>query len=287
MKSPRWAVQLTLGLALVGSAWLVSWNGPEPARFHTFFVLWVGYIAVVDALVLAVSGTSLARRMRVRFLALFAISMPFWWIFEAANSRLENWRYHLPRDYSWLGYHLEASLAFSTVVPAVFVTAELVRQILLRRPVLWIRIAPDSPALLVIAAGGAMLFAATMVWPDVLFPMVWISLFLAIDPVVHLLGGRSITAQVISGRWDTVLVIFMATLTCGFFWEMWNSRAMPKWTYDIPYAEWLHVFEMPLLGYGGYLPFGLELYALVNLADRMLGLGLARHLRFDQAARES
>jgi hypothetical protein len=27
----------------------------------------------------------------------------------------------------------------------------------------------------------------------------------------------------------------------------------------------MHVFEMPLLGYGGYLPFALELYAIYHL----------------------
>jgi hypothetical protein len=33
----------------------------------------------------------------------------------------------------------------------------------------------------------------------------------------------------------------------------------------VPYANWFHIFEMPLLGYGGYLPFALELYALYHL----------------------
>jgi hypothetical protein len=30
----------------------------------------------------------------------------------------------------------------------------------------------------------------------------------------------------------------------------------------------LHVFEMPLLGYGGYVPFALELFVLRNLLWR-------------------
>ena len=32
-----------------------------------------------------------------------------------------------------------------------------------------------------------------------------------------------------------------------------------------PGANFWHVFEMPLIGYIGYLPFGLELHALVHL----------------------
>ncbi len=39
----------------------------------------------------------------------------------------------------------------------------------------------------------------------------------------------------------------------------------PKWIYHTPGAQFLHVFEMPLLGYGGYVPFALELCALKNL----------------------
>ncbi len=53
-------------------------------------------------------------------------------------------------------------------------------------------------------------------------------------------------------------------LVCGWFWEMWNYWAFPKWQYFIPYVDFAHIFEMPLLGYGGYLPFGLEVYAVYH-----------------------
>jgi hypothetical protein len=33
----------------------------------------------------------------------------------------------------------------------------------------------------------------------------------------------------------------------------------------------LHIFEMPLLGYGGYLPFAMELHALYHLVAGLLG----------------
>jgi hypothetical protein len=46
---------------------------------------------------------------------------------------------------------------------------------------------------------------------------------------------------------------------------MWNFYAFPKWVYDIPFFDYLHIFEMPLLGYGGYLFFGPELFALYQL----------------------
>jgi len=39
----------------------------------------------------------------------------------------------------------------------------------------------------------------------------------------------------------------------------------PKWIYHTPGAQFLHIFEMPLLGYGGDVHFALELWALRNL----------------------
>ena len=48
----------------------------------------------------------------------------------------------------------------------------------------------------------------------------------------------------------------MAALVCGFFWGMWNYYSYAKWVYAIPHVQRFRVFEMPVLGYVGYLPFG-------------------------------
>jgi len=56
----------------------------------------------------------------------------------------------------------------------------------------------------------------------------------------------------------------VGAVICGFFWEMWNYFSYPKWIYHTPGANFLHIFQMPLLGYGGYVPFAWELFALRN-----------------------
>jgi len=66
------------------------------------------------------------------------------------------------------------------------------------------------------------------------------------------------------GNWRPIVSLSFGALICGFFWEMWNYYSWPKWIYHTPGTEFLHVFEMPLLGYAGYIPFALELYALRN-----------------------
>jgi len=49
----------------------------------------------------------------------------------------------------------------------------------------------------------------------------------------------------------------LAGLVCGFFWEMWNAHSLAHWKYSVPYVQHFEIFEMPILGYAGYLPFGI------------------------------
>lgn len=260
--------QLAAGVILVGVSWPLAWFGPAPYSEHTFFPLWLGYILTVDGLAYLRGGTSLLRRDSRRFVLLFAMSIPLWWLFEFANEFLRNWRYVQARQYGPIAYGALASLAFSTVMPAIFVSAELYRTFSPFAPVRrWIRFAPSRGGQIAIAMLGLAMFVASLAFPDVAFPLVWIGVFLLLDAVNALTGGRSIAEQVAVGRWDTVLVLFAAGITCGFFWEMWNIRSLPKWVYDVPHVTRPKLFEMPLLGYGGYLPFGLEIYAFYHFVQ--------------------
>ena len=45
----------------------------------------------------------------------------------------------------------------------------------------------------------------------------------------------------------------------GIFWAL---SSMAKWIYAVPYGHRFQVWEMPLLGFGGYLPFGMECAAV-------------------------
>ena len=46
---------------------------------------------------------------------------------------------------------------------------------------------------------------------------------------------------------------------------MWNYYSMAKWMYSIPYVQRFALFEMPVLGYMGYLPFGVLCIEIVEL----------------------
>ncbi len=276
---PPW---LWAGLALIAVAWPLAWSGQMPYSQHTFFPLWLGYVLTVDGLTQWRAGDSLLARSPGRFALLFLFSIPLWWLFEFANEFLGNWRYVQATEWGTLAYVALASLAFSTVMPAMFATAELYRTFpAFARPRFWLRIAPSRRGLVGISLLGLAMFVASLVFPGQAFGLVWLGAFFMLDPINALRGGKSLAAEVAGRRWDTVLVLFAAGLTCGFFWEMWNSRSLPKWVYDVPYVDGPKLFEMPWLGYGGYLPFALEVYAAYHLLHGLLFRRRDAYLRFD------
>ena len=61
--------------------------------------------------------------------------------------------------------------------------------------------------------------------------------------------------------------VALAGLVCGLFWEMWNYGSLAHWEYSVPFVQRFEIFHMPLLGYIGYLPFGLECLAVAKLLD--------------------
>ena len=169
---------------------------------------------------------------------------------------------------------------FSIVIPAVFETAELVGSYgfvsaFSRGPVVL-----GSRRLIAISiTGGMASFFAILVWPQYIFPLTWLSLFMILDPINHLWGRPSLLSEVARGDWRLVVALGMGALICGWFWEMWNYWAYPKWYYTIPIVEHARIFEMPVLGYGGYIPFGLEVFAAYHFLIGLAGLASRRASR--------
>lgn len=246
--------------------WPLNWLLSGNRTAYLFFPLWLGYILVVDALVYVRTGNSIYTRSRWEFVQLFIISMPAWWLFEFINRRTQNWIYLGTETFNETVSHLLSTLSFSTVIPAVFVSAELVRSFS------WIErfahgphIKPSPKLCVGLFVCGVVMLLCTLQWPRWFYPFVWISLALMLEPVNRWLGNPHLLQRLEHGDWRPVIALCAGALLCGFFWELWNYYSYPKWIYRTPGAQFLHIFEMPLLGYGGYLPFALELYGLKNL----------------------
>lgn len=256
------------GLALIVVFWALNWS-LEGLRTHWgFFPLWLGYILLVDGLVYFRKGASPVTRSLAGFAAMFLISAPAWWLFELINYRTQNWVYIGREHFSDLAYALLASLSFSTVIPAVFVTAELIGTLD------WVRNRESGkvltlPPAAMFALGTAML-AALIIWPRWFYPFVWLSVFFLIEPLNRRMGNPTLSSRISSGDWRPLIALALGGLICGFFWELWNYFSYPKWIYQIPFFGFGHIFEMPILGYGGYIPFAWELWAIYHLLSGAL-----------------
>jgi hypothetical protein len=262
----RLAPQGWLGLLLLAVCWPLNWKLPGLRTAYLFFPLWLGYILVMDALVRWRSGTSLWTRSRREFVLLFFLSAPAWWLFELINRRTGNWEYPGTDTFTPLAYGALCTLSFSTVMPAVFETAELVRTFH------WVKSLPAGariPDTSRVHRGlffsGLIMLALTLLWPKWFYPLVWISLVFIFEPANRRLGRRHLLEWLQRGDWRPVISLSLGALICGFFWELWNYWSWPQWIYHTPGAEFLHVFALPLPGYGGYIPFALELFLLKNL----------------------
>lgn len=269
---PRWG---WLGLALVAIGWTVAWGDVAPPewRRHTFTPLWVGYIVAMNALAYRRSGRSPLTHRTGWLLALFPASAVFWWLFEYLNRYVGNWYYTGIVDSGDWDYFLQGTLPFSTVLPAVMSTRA------------WLASFPrldgiSLPALRGHAvlswaslAVGVIAFAGIGLWPDQLFAMLWLAPLLVLAGLQKLLAGESLFDPLARGDWRPVLLSALAALVCGFFWEMWNWGSAAQWHYSVPYVQRFHVFEMPLLGYAGYLPFGVTCALAADLVARGMGRG--------------
>jgi hypothetical protein len=206
----------------------------------------------------------------VWFLLLFPLSAGFWWLFEYLNQFVNNWYYAGAGAESDWDYFLRATLPFSTVLPAVASTwawlATLPRIHSIALPPLRGNAAIAWIALLT----GVIALAAIGLRADLLFPLLWVAPPLVIAGLAQLLAGETVFSALARGDWRPILQAALAALVCGFFWELWNYGSSVKWHYSIPYVQRFHVFEMPLLGYAGYLPFGIECALVLDLAARLI-----------------
>jgi len=246
------------------TVWILAWTRYSwftSFQPHTFFPLWFSFILVVNALCFRKSGYCMMINRPGYFVLLFPVSAVFWWFFEYLNRFVQNWHYSGVNFTPW-EYFLYATLSFSIVLPAVlgvrdlifsssWIEAGFINFIKIKQ----VKSKPAAITSLVLSGAGLL---GVGVWPDYLFPLLWISPFLIIVAIMTLLGENHALSDISGGDWRVVISSALAALICGYFWEMWNYFSLAKWVYRVPFVHRFGIFEMPILGYAGYLPFGLE-----------------------------
>lgn len=110
-------------------------------------------------------------------------------------------------------------------------------------------------------------------YPTWLCPIIWLSPLVIIAATLSLLGIWNPFTSIKNGNWTPFLFMALTYLLEGFLLEGQNyisashangvlETSYPGyWVYNVPFVNRFHIFEMPVVGFYGYLPFGV--YCLV------------------------
>ena len=281
-KFPWWGIA---GVVLMIVSWVIAWNRFEWFRpcqvLLSYFPIWIGYIVTMNAVCVWRSGRSPMTDHPVAYALTFPVSSVFWWFFEYLNRFVWNWYYLGVSDLSSFLYIVYATLCFASVLPAVYVTAEVLGTFAFfdDRNYEGMSWQPDvrSPVSRIVLALLSLLgLVGIVVWPQYTYLLLWISPLMVFVSVQILLKEPCVLDRLRGGSWGLVFRFEIAALVCGFCWETWNYYALAKWVYAVPWVHGWQIWEMPLIGFAGYLPFGVECAAVTFWLYEAVGVNCER-----------
>lgn len=257
----RTMAAIGVGSGVLGVSTLGMVLGAEPFATWYYSFAWYATLLVADGIVSLRTGRFYLLANPRFALSLAAWSIPFWLFFELFNLRLQNWHYVcLPADP--IVRQSGILLAFATVLPAIFLAQQVLASfgLLDRTRTTPVRLTPVH--LKATQMVGSVCLLLPLAWPNLFFPLVWVGGVLLIDPWVYRRQpDRSLLGDLQAGRLGRALRLSLGGLAIGFVWELFNFGARAKWIYTVPGFESPKLFEMPLLGYLGFVVFALEGFA--------------------------
>lgn len=263
-----------LGLAMVLTFWTIMWTHSTAFGelvYWSFSPMWWGFILVIDGLVYRRNnGVSLLYTKTSMMIAAYLVSIFGWLYFEFYDYFvLGSWFYPIAHEAPWseLVLTLEFLISYGTITVVFFEWYSLFKTFP-RFPARY----KNGPKMQVsgnaLMMMGIILIALMVVFPFPLFWVVWIGPFAIMSGILINNGiPNTFTNIAERGDWSGGVLMGLASLFNGFVWEFWNYGSMnlafitptnPNyWDYNIPYVGVIYIFsDMPLLGYFGYIPFG-------------------------------
>ncbi len=252
-----------IGILLLLVSEIAVFRKIDPFYSWFYCFAWWSYIFTIDAVVYRLKGNSLIFNRTGEFLLMIPWSIVVWLIFEAANLSLENWYYiNLPHSTveRWLGY----AVAYGTVLPGLFETAELLESLGLFKKSRIKKTVLSREGHSVLILLGVFCLASAVLVREYFFPLVWVGFIFLLDPLNYRFGSKSLLKDLEEGNPKKIYLLLVAGLICGFLWEFWNFWALSKWVYTVPLFERAKGFEMPFLGFLGFPPFAVQAYVMYN-----------------------
>ncbi len=276
------------GGIVMGFFWWLMWSRVTPFGdlvFWAFTPLWWGFIFFLDGIIYQRNnGASLFSEKPKTLFICGIISILGWVYFEYYDYFvLGNWYYPNAEHVPWSKTKLtiEFLITYSTVTPVLFQWFNLLNTCpkMTTRYQNGPKLNLNGNTMILI---GSLLIAAMVYWPYELFWAVWIGPYAVMTGILMRLNIWNPFTDIAKGNWTAGILIGISSLLNGLFWEMWNygsshPNAEPMtnpnyWVYDIPYVNVIHLFsEMPLLGYFGYIPFGVLVWQVFIWSGKFFG----------------
>lgn len=266
-------------------SWWLMWARPESLKSivpYAFSPLWWGFIVLLDGIVYKRNNGASFMSTKPKLMVICAIVSLFGWLFFEYFDYFvkESWFYPNMEVLSHELTVLVFLIAYTTVWPAVFEWFNLLNTFpafvarYQNGPKLKIN---GKYALLI----GYALMIGMVIWPLPLFWAVWVGPTLVFIGLLLVCKIPSPIDGLAEGNWAPALLIMLSCFLNGFIWEFWNFGSMyhadpilnPNyWVYNIPYVNVIHIFsEMPLLGYFGYMPFGILIWQFFIWSGKLFG----------------
>jgi len=277
VKKVKWPWWFWLGLIAFGSCIYLLWTkstGPVLILHWSDFPLFWGLVLLIDGWVYVRNGgRSMVNDRPQELIGIGVSSAMGWMLFEYLNFFVDyDWFYPFGDQISNERFLFYAIIISTGLLPLSFVFYDLFNTV----PVLKTRftegpkfIMPGKVKTILLALSLLSLFAAGL-FPDELFFILWVSPAVLIGVVLDKLGIWTPLRSIGKGNWRPTLVFALTYLAAGLCLECENYfsaarvNGMPVfseqpafWQYNLPYVSRFHLFEMPLLGYFGYMPFGI------------------------------
>jgi hypothetical protein len=272
LKLPIW---FWIGLVMWAGTLIIMWgkfSGPKIILNWADLPLFWGFTMVLDGIVyVRNNGKSIIAKHPQEIVGIGVASISGWLLFEYLNFYVDdNWYYPYGNLIPENEFTLYAVLGSAGLFPMAFEWYHLLRTFKFFKyrfsngPKLnlpsWMK-----NSVLVICLVSLFFIS---IYPDLLFGFLWVSPLLILSVVLEKLKIWTPFTPIKNGNWTPLLISATTFLIQGVLCECWNyfsgthdggtlaTYNANYWVYSLPFVNVWHVFEMPLLGLQGYLPFG-------------------------------
>ena len=258
----RAALALAIGAAVaLAVAQIGLWRRIEPIATWSYDFSWWSLILLLDAVVALRTGDSMLLGRPKAFLGLAFASACYWLLYELVNLRLSNWYYvGIPPD-PWTR-SLGVLVSFATVLPGVLEIHSALSAG--SSAASGARFDPGPRLRATFAVVGVASVVLPLLFPRLAYPLIWGAAFLLLEPWLAPRDDRSLLARWLAGDRAPIFRMLAAGAISGGLWETWNSSSPAKWIYTVPFFEESKLFEMPYLGFVGFVPFALGCHSFAR-----------------------